>query len=69
MDKSISLLENKKEMEEIQEQISSVSVKLLQKKEENEEYRKVITGMLYVHVPCESVCVCMVGDGLHFLND
>ena len=47
MDKSISLLEIKREIEEVQEQISSVSVKILIKKEENEEYRNVITGMLY----------------------
>ena len=47
MDKSTSLLEIKREIEEVQEQISSVSVKILIKKEENEEYRTVITGMLY----------------------
>ena len=47
MDKSTSLLEIKREIEEVQEQISSVSVKILIKKEENEELRKVITGMLY----------------------
>ena len=47
MDKSISLLEIKREIEEVQEQISSVSVKILIKKEENEEYRNVITGTLY----------------------
>ena len=47
MDKSTSLLEIKREIEEVQEQISSVSVKILIKKEENEEYRNVITGTLY----------------------
>ena len=44
MDKSISLLEIKREIEEVQEQISSVSVKILIKKEENEEI-DVITGI------------------------
>ena len=47
MDKSTSLLEIKREIEEVQEQISSVSVKILIKKEENEEYRNVKTGTLY----------------------
>ena len=47
MDKSTSLLEIKREIKEVQEQISSVSVKILIKKEENEEYRNVITGTLY----------------------
>ena len=47
MDKSTSLLEIKREKEEVQEQISSVSVKILIKKEENEEYKTLITGTLY----------------------
>ena len=47
MDKSTSLLEIKREIEEVQEQISSVSAKILIKKEENEEYKKVVTGTLY----------------------
>ena len=64
MDKSTSLLEIKREIEEVQEQISSVSVKILIKKEENEELRKVITGTLQL-LPYESVCVCVcvVGGG------
>ena len=57
MDKSTSLLEIKREIEEVQEQISSVSVKILIKKEENEELRKVITGMLY-YLMNQCVCVC-----------
>ena len=62
MDKSTSLLEIKREIEEVQEQISSVSVKILIKKEENEELRKVITGTLcYLMNQC--VCVCVVGGG------
>ena len=62
MDKSTSLLEIKREIEEVQEQISSVSVKILIKKEENEELRKVITGTLQL-LPYESVCVCVCGWG------
>ena len=58
MDKSTSLLEIKREIEEVQEQISSVSVKILIKKEENEELRKVITGTLQL-LPYESVSVCV----------
>ena len=58
MDKSTSLLEIKREIEEVQEQISSVSAKILIKKEENEDYRKVITGTLQL-LPNESVCVCV----------
>ena len=62
MDKSTSLLEIKREIEEVQEQISSVSVKILIKKEENEELRKVITGTLY-YLMNQCVCVCVVGGG------
>ena len=62
MDKSTSLLEIKREIEEVQEQISSVSVKILIKREENEELRKVITGTLQL-LPYESVSVCMCGWG------
>ena len=58
MSKSTSLLEIKRELEEVQEQISSVSVKILKKREENKEYRKVITGKLKL-LPYESVCVCV----------
>ena len=58
MDKSTSLLEIKREIEEVQEQISSVSVKILIKKEENEELRKVITGTLYYLM---NQCVCVRG--------
>ena len=60
MDKSTSLLEIKREIEEVQEQISSVSVKILIKKEENEEYKTLITGMLQL-LPYESVSVCVYG--------
>ena len=66
MDKITSLLEIKREIEEVQAQISSVSAKILIKKEENEELRKVITGTLQL-LPYESVCVyvcvwLVVGD-------
>ena len=68
MDKSTSLLEIKREIEEVQEQVSSVSVKILIKKEENEEYRKVITGTFQL-LPYESVCVCVcVWWGVMFLK-
>ena len=46
MDKSILLLDIEREIEEVQEQISSVSVKILIKNEENEECRNIITGTL-----------------------
>ena len=60
MDKSTSLLEIKREIEEVQEQISSVSVKILIKKEENEEYKTLITGTLY-YLMNQCVCVCVCG--------
>ena len=66
MDKSISLLEIKREIEEVQEQISSVGVKILIKKEENEEYKTLITGTLQLlryESVCVCVCVCVVGGG------
>ena len=62
MNKSTSLLEIKKEIEEVQEQISSVSVKILIKKEENEEYKTLLTGMLQLlSYESVSVCVCVCG--------
>ena len=59
MNKSTSLLEIKREIEELQEQISSVSVKII-KKEENEEYKTLITGTLQL-LPYKSVNVCVCG--------
>ena len=60
MNKSTSLLEIKREIEGVQEQISSVSVKILIKKEENEEYKTLLTGTLQL-LPYESVSVCVCG--------
>ena len=45
LDQSIALVGNKRELENLQEQVSATSVQVLIKKEENEEYEDVIRGM------------------------
>ena len=40
----MALVENKREIENLQEQVSATSVQVLIKKEENEEYKDVIRG-------------------------
>ena len=44
LDQSVALVENKRELENLQEQVSATSVQVLNKKEENEEYKDVIRG-------------------------
>ena len=44
LDQSVALVENKRELENLQEQVSAMSVQVLIKKEENEEYEDVIRG-------------------------
>ena len=44
LDQSVALVENKREIENLQEQVSATSVQVLIKKEENEEYEDVIRG-------------------------
>ena len=45
LDQNESLIDNKREIDELQEQISLMSVHILNKKEENEKYRDIIRGM------------------------
>ena len=44
LDQSVALVENKREIENLQEQVSATSVQVLIKKEENKEYKDVIRG-------------------------
>ena len=44
LDQSVALVENKREIENLQEQVSATSVQVLNKKEENDEYEDVIRG-------------------------
>ena len=44
LDQSVALVENKREIEKLQEQVSATSVQVLIKKEENEEYKDAIRG-------------------------
>ena len=43
-DQNAAFAENKREIEYLQEQISSISVQLLMKREENEKHRAAIQG-------------------------
>ena len=44
LDQSVALVENKREIENLQEQVSAISMQVLIKKEENDEYKDVIRG-------------------------
>ena len=44
LDQSVALVENKREIENLQEQVSAMSVQVLIKEEKNEEYEGVIKG-------------------------
>ena len=44
LDQSVALVENKREIENLQEQVSAMSVQVLIKEVENEEYEDVIRG-------------------------
>ena len=48
LDQNESLTDNKREIAELQEQISLMSVHILNKREENEKYRDIIRGMCVI---------------------
>ena len=50
LDQNESLIDNKREIAELQEQISLTSVHILNKREENEEYRNIIRGMCHCFI-------------------
>ena len=50
LDQNESLIDNKREIAELQEQISLMSVHILNKREENEKYRDIITGMCHYFI-------------------
>ena len=47
LDQNESLIDTKREITELQEQISLMSVHILNKREENEKYRDIIRGMCH----------------------
>ena len=49
-DQNESLIDNKREIAELQEQISLMSVHILNKREENEKYRYMIRGMCHYFI-------------------
>ena len=50
LDQNESLIDNKREIAELQEQISLMSVHILNKGEENEKYRDIIRGMCHYFI-------------------
>ena len=50
LDQNESLIDNKREIAELQEQISLMSVHILNKREENEKYRDIIRGMCHCFI-------------------
>ena len=50
LDQNESLKYNKREIAELQEQISLMSVHILNKREENEKYRDIIRGMCHYFI-------------------
>ena len=50
LDQNESLIDNKREIAELQEQISLMSVHILNKREENEKYRDIIRGMCHYSI-------------------
>ena len=50
LDQNESLIDNKREIAELQEQISLMSVHILNKREENEKYRDIIRGMCHYFI-------------------
>ena len=50
LDQSESLIDNKREIAELQEQISLMSVHILNKREENEKYRDIIRSMCHYFI-------------------
>ena len=50
LDQNESLIDNKREIAELQEQISLMSVHILNKREENDKYRDIIRGMCHYFI-------------------
>ena len=50
LDQNESLIDNKREIAQLQEQISLMSVHILNKREENEECRDIIRGMCHYFI-------------------
>ena len=50
LDQNESLIDNKREIAELQEQISLMSVHILNKREENDKYRHIIRGMCHYFI-------------------
>ena len=50
LDQNESLIDNKREIAELQEQISLMSVHILNKREKNEKYRYIIRGMCHCFI-------------------
>ena len=50
LDQNESLIDIKREIAELQEQISVTSVHILNKREENEKYRKIIRSMCHYYI-------------------
>ena len=50
LDQNESLIDNKREIAELQEQISLMSIHILNKREENEKYRDIIRGMCHYFI-------------------
>ena len=48
LDQNESFIDNKREIAQLQEQISLMSVHILNKREENEKYRDIIRGMCVI---------------------
>ena len=50
LDQNESLIDNKREIAELQEQISLMRVHILNEREENEKYRDIIRGMCHYFI-------------------
>ena len=50
LDQNESLIDNKREIAELKEQISLMSLHILNKREENEKYRDIIRGMCHYFI-------------------
>ena len=57
LDQNESLIDNKREIAQLQEQISLMSVHILNKREENEEYRDIIRGMCHYSINWLIYCI------------
>ena len=60
LDQNESLIDNKREIAELQEQISLMSVHILNKGEENEKYRDIIRGICVIILLTDRYIVSLV---------